>query len=79
MLYTQEGTRFGDKHNHVPESMNDSQHFETTESKAQVRSFFEQKGFTRRFSELGSSSVATTEGGVGEYIYYGQGARSNVH
>ena len=53
MLYTQEGSKFGDRRNPAPESMNYSQHFETPESITHVKSFFEQHDITRRFSELG--------------------------
>ena len=53
MLYTQEGSTFGDRRNPAPESMNYSQHFETPASKVHVKSFFEQNDITRRFSELG--------------------------
>ena len=53
MLYTQQGTQFGDRRNHAPESLRYSQHFETPESKAHVRSFLEMHGIPKRFSELG--------------------------
>ena len=53
MLYTQQGTQFGDKRNHAPESLRYSQHFETTESKEHARSFFDEHGITNGFSELG--------------------------
>ena len=69
LLYSQEGTQFGDRRNHAPESLRYSQHFETTESKEHVRSFFDEHGITNGFSELSLNwatiSVATTDGFTG--------------